>query len=111
MGTKPSDPIISSCVIKGQSPRNIVSLAQDPMQRQMLFDMIAPDLAQKLRCQELVGSCSEAVLENGVRAMSLDQELSLDRTLRLFEDQVDEIESQALAGLLHVHCFPTALNC
>ncbi|KAJ5321950.1 uncharacterized protein N7506_011080 [Penicillium brevicompactum] len=86
-----------SCVIKGQSPRNIVSLAQDPMQRQMLFNMIAPDLAQKLRCQELVGSCSEAVLENGVRAMSLDQELSLDKALRSFEDQVDEIELQTIA--------------
>lgn len=65
----------------------------------MLFNMIAPELAQKLRCQELVGSCSEAVLENGVRAMSLEQEVSLDGLLRVYENQVDEIESQAIAGL------------
>ncbi|CAG8292762.1 unnamed protein product [Penicillium salamii] len=86
-----------SCVIKGQSPRNLVSLVQDPIQRQMLFNMIAPDLAQKLRCQELLGSCSEAVLENGVRAMSLEQEVSLDGLLRVYENQVDEIELQAIA--------------
>jgi hypothetical protein len=62
--------------------------------------MIAPGLAQKLRCQELVGKCSEAVLENGVRAMTPDQELALDRLLRAYEDQVDGIELQAVAGTL-----------
>ena len=60
--------------------------------------MIAPDLAQKLRCQELVGSCSEAVLQNGVRAMSLDQEVSLDGLLRVYENKVDEVGLQAIAG-------------
>lgn len=88
-----------SCVIKGQSPRNLVNLAQDSSQRQILFSLIAPGLSQKLKCQELVGKCSEAVLENGVRSMSLDQEIALDKLLRVFEDQVDEIELRALAGL------------
>ncbi|CAG8105567.1 unnamed protein product [Penicillium olsonii] len=86
-----------SCFFKGQSPRNLISLAQDPIQRQVLYDMIAPDLAQKLRCQELVGSCSEAVLQNGVRAMSLDQEVSLDGLLRVYENKVDEVGLQAIA--------------
>ncbi|KAJ6038501.1 hypothetical protein N7460_008272 [Penicillium canescens] len=86
-----------SCVIKGQSPRNLVNLAQDPTQHQVLFDKIAPGLALKLRCQELVTKCSEAVLENGVRAMTLDQERSLDILLRRYESQVDELELQTVA--------------
>jgi hypothetical protein len=86
-------------MIKGQSPRNLVNLAQDPTQRQVLFDKIAPGLALKLRCQDLVTKCSEAVLENGVRAMTLDQERSLDVLLRRYESQVDELELQTVAGL------------
>lgn len=86
-------------MIKGQSPRNLVSLAQDTIQRQVLFDKIAPHLVQKLRCQEVVGKCSEAVLENGVRAMSLDQELALDILLRKYEGEVDDIALQAVVGL------------
>lgn len=86
-------------MIKGQSPRNLVSLAQDTIQRQVLFDKIAPHLVQKLRCQEVVGKCSEEVLENGVRAMSLDQELALDILLRKYEGEVDDIALQAVVGL------------
>ncbi|KAJ5153623.1 uncharacterized protein N7500_009062 [Penicillium coprophilum] len=83
-----------SCIFKGQSPRNLVSLAQDTIQRQVIFDKIAPHLVQKLRCQEVVGKCSEAVLKNGVRAMSLDQELGLDILLRKYEAVVDDIALQ-----------------
>lgn len=86
-------------MIKGQSPRNLVSLAQDTIQRQVLFDKIAPHLVQKLRCQEVVGKCSGEVLENGVRAMSLDQELALDILLRKYEGEVDDIALQAVVGL------------
>ncbi|CDM33225.1 transcriptional regulator family: Fungal Specific TF [Penicillium roqueforti] len=85
-----------SCVIKGQSPQNLFSLAQDTIQRQVLFDKIAPDLVQKLKCQDVVGRCSEAVMENGVRAMSLDQELALDILLRKYEGEVDDIALQAV---------------
>jgi hypothetical protein len=87
-----------SCLIKGQSPRNVVTLAQDPTQRQVLFDMISPHLVQKLRCQEVLGKCSEAVLENGVRAMTLEQELALEVLLRKFEGEVDDIALQAVVG-------------
>ncbi|KAJ5190017.1 Transcription factor [Penicillium cf. griseofulvum] len=85
-----------SCVTKGQSLRNLVCLAQDTIQRQVLFDKIAPHLVQKLRCLEVVGKCSEAVLENGVRAMSVDQELALDILLRKYEGEVDDIALQAV---------------
>lgn len=107
-----------SCVIKGQSPQNLVSLAQDTIQRQVLFDKIAPHLVQKLRCQEVVGKCSEAVLENGVRAMSLDQELALDILLRKFEREVDDIALQAVIGLFRtwipsviVHLLTSLFRC
>lgn len=100
-------------MIKGQSPRNLVNLAQDPTQRQVLFDRIAPGLTLKLRCQELVTKCSEAVLENGVRAMTLDQERSLDILLRRYESQVDELELQTVAGLFSrpILYVPLLANC
>lgn len=93
-----ANPADRACVMKGQSPRALVSLAQDPAQRQVLFGKIAPYLVLKLRCQELIARCSEAVLENGVRSMSLDQERALDILLRTFEGQVNEMELQAVTG-------------
>jgi hypothetical protein len=86
-------------VVKGQSPRDLVNLAQDPTQRQILFDNIASSLVLKLRCQELMARCSQAVQENGVRNMSVDQERSLDILLRTYESQVDELELQAATGM------------
>lgn len=86
-------------MIKGQSPRVLVNLAQDPAQRQLLFDKISSSLVLKLRCQELMARCSEAVQENGVRNMSVDQERALDILLRTYESQVDELELQAVAGM------------
>ncbi|KAJ5091061.1 hypothetical protein NUU61_005931 [Penicillium alfredii] len=83
-------------VIKGQSPRVLMNMAQDPAQRHVLLGRVAPFLALKLRCQELIARCSEAVLENGVRSMSLDQERALDILLRTYESQVDDLELQAV---------------
>ncbi|KAJ6134731.1 hypothetical protein N7523_001053 [Penicillium sp. IBT 18751x] len=88
------------CVTKGQLPRALVDLGQDPAkdpaQRQGLFDKIAPWMALKLRCQELIAKCSEAVTENGLRTLSLDQERALDLILRDYEGQVDDLELQAV---------------
>lgn len=86
-------------MIKGQSPRILVNLAQDPAQRQLLFDKVASSLVLKLRCQELMARCSQAVQENGVRTMSVDQERALDILLRTYESQVDELELQAVTGM------------
>ncbi|KAJ5937586.1 hypothetical protein N7454_003928 [Penicillium verhagenii] len=82
------------CMQKGQLPR--INPAQDPTQRQAILDKIAPWMALKLRCQGLVGRCSEAVMENGISAMSMDQERSLDILLRTFEGQIDDLELQAV---------------
>ena len=75
-----------------------MKLAQDPEQHQVLFDKVSPSLVLKIRCQGLVAQCSEAVLKNGVRTMSLDQEHALDILLHTYEDQIDELELQAVDG-------------
>lgn len=66
----------------------------------------------KLRCQELIAKCSEAVLENGVRSMSVDQERALDILLRTYEGQVDDLELQAVTGISLLIPFPEpAISC
>ncbi|KAJ5698831.1 hypothetical protein N7462_000836 [Penicillium macrosclerotiorum] len=84
------------CVLKGQLPRALMSHGQDPTHRQVLIDKIAPWMALKIRCQEVIARCSEAVMENGMRSMSLDQERALDILLRTYEGQVDDLELQAV---------------
>lgn len=64
----------------------------------MMLDKITPWMALKLRCQELIGKCCEAVVQNGLRVMSLDQESSLDALLRTYEGMVDDLELQAVTG-------------
>ncbi|KAJ5579540.1 uncharacterized protein N7459_005525 [Penicillium hispanicum] len=91
------------CVTKGQLPR--VNQAQDPAQRHALFDKIASWMALKLRCQDLIARCSEAVMENGMRSMSLDQERSLDIILRTYEGQVDDLELRAVTDDERFHTF------
>lgn len=85
-------------MIKGQSPRRLVSFEQDPGQSRVFLQKIGPTLALKVRCQELIARCSAAVLENGVRNMSVDQERALDILLRNFEAQVDDLDAQVTSG-------------
>lgn len=85
-------------MIKGQLPRALGNLGQDPAQRHVLFDKIAPWMVLKLRCLELIAKCSEAAMENGMRTMSLDQERALDIILRTYEGQVDDLELRAVTG-------------
>lgn len=68
----------------------------------MLFDKINPWMALELRCQELIARCSEAVMENGMRSMSLDQERSLDIILRTYESQLDDLELRTVTGMFKV---------
>lgn len=85
-------------MMKGQSLRALLSLSQDPGQHQVLFDKVSPSLVLKIRCQGIVAQCSEEILKNGVRAMSLEQEHALDTLLLIYEGQVDELELQAVTG-------------
>nr|ANF07292.1 C6 transcription factor 2 [Paecilomyces fulvus] len=92
-----------TCLSKGQSARSISDLTHEPSQNQVLFQRVSPDLALELRCQETIVRCCNAVLENGVRALSPDQERSLDIILRMFENQVKDLESQALSETDRFH--------
>lgn len=87
-----------ACVTKGQSARTLVNLEQDPGQSQLLLQKIAPSLVLRVKSQELIARCSAAVLENGVRTMSSEQERALDILLRAFESQMGDLEAQAISG-------------
>jgi hypothetical protein len=89
-------------MIKGQLPRGLASPSQGPgRQGQALFDALAPSMVLRLRCQELVVRCSESVSENGVRSMSIDQERALDSLLRTYEGRIDDLDLQAVTGILY----------
>lgn len=88
-----------ACAAKGQSAPTLVNLEQDPRQNQVLLQKIAPSLVLKVKSQELVARCSAAVLENGVRNMSVDKEQALDILIRAFESQIGSLEAEAISGL------------
>jgi hypothetical protein len=75
---------------------------QELGQSHRLFQRIAPGLVLKLRCLDLVTRCSAAVVENGLRNMSLEQERSLDILLRTYESQITDLESQFTTGMFHL---------
>ncbi|EAW14386.1 Zn(II)2Cys6 transcription factor [Aspergillus clavatus NRRL 1] len=84
----------NSCIIKGQLARTLVDMQQEFGQSQVLFQRIAPAIVLKVKCLDLITRCSAAVVENGVRAMTLDQERSLDIIIRTYESQIADLESQ-----------------
>lgn len=94
----------STCLSKGQSPRSLSDLTPEPIQSHVLFQRISPSLALELRCQETIVRCCNAVLENGVRALSPDQERALDIILRMFDTQVKELELQSSSGMYVNEC-------
>ncbi|PIG90106.1 Zn(II)2Cys6 transcription factor [Aspergillus arachidicola] len=83
-----------ACSIKGHPPRSFLELEQDFGQREVDLQRLSPSLVLERKCQELVARCSAAVLEIGVRTMSLEQERALDILLRTFENQVTDLEAQ-----------------
>ncbi|KAE8384365.1 hypothetical protein BDV23DRAFT_177121 [Aspergillus alliaceus] len=82
-----------ACIIKGHPPRSFMELEQDFGLREVLIQKLTPSLVLERKCQELVARCSAAVLEVGVRTMSLEQERALDIVLRTFETQVTDLEA------------------
>ena len=85
------------CASKGQLPRLILfNFEPDPS---VLFQRRQPSLLLRMKCQEIVSRCFMAVIENGVRVMSVDRERALDILLRTFESQINEFESQAMSGM------------
>ncbi|RAL04650.1 putative C6 transcription factor (Leu3) [Aspergillus ibericus CBS 121593] len=87
-----------ACVTKGQPPRSLANLEPDGDLKHMLFQRIAPSLALELKCEDLITRCSAAVLEFGVRTMSLEQEKSFDILLRAYDAQALDLEAQAYSA-------------
>lgn len=53
----------------------------------------------EIKCQEISVRCCSAVLENGVRTLSADQERALDIIIRTYENQVKDVETQVISGM------------
>ncbi|PWY89074.1 C6 zinc finger domain protein [Aspergillus heteromorphus CBS 117.55] len=87
-----------ACVTKGHPPRALMDLEPDGDLKRMLFQRVSPSLALELKCEDLITRCSAAVLEFGVRTLSLDQEKSFDILLRAFDSQAVDLEAQAMSA-------------
>ncbi|GAB1193749.1 hypothetical protein APSETT444_002977 [Aspergillus pseudonomiae] len=93
------DEIFQLYAPSGHPPRSFMQLEQDFGQREVDVQKLSPSLVLERKCQELVARCSAAVLEIGVRTMSLEQERALDILLRTFENQVTDLETQISQGI------------
>ena len=96
--------------MKGHAPIALIEAYQDIDQRHALFARITPTLRFQLKLNSLVVRCTSAVLQNGLRSMSQDQEHSLDVLIRVFEASMRDIEKEATSGMsAHVICLPDVL--
>lgn len=87
-----------ACALKGHAPIALIEAYQDIDQRHALFARITPTLRFQLKLNSLVVRCTSAVLQNGLRSMSTDQEHSLDVLIRVFEASMRDIEREATSG-------------
>ncbi|KIW00446.1 hypothetical protein, variant 1 [Verruconis gallopava] len=88
-----------TCALKGHAPLALVETYQDVDQRQALFSRITPTLRFQLKLNSMVVRCTSAVLQNGLRSMSKDQEHSLDVLIRVFEASMRDIERETTSEL------------
>jgi hypothetical protein len=87
-----------SCSFKGHSPLALLETYQDSDQRHTLFQRVSTSLRFQLRLNGVVTRCSSALLQNGLRVMSKDQEHSLDVLVRVFEAMLKDMEPEAITG-------------
>ncbi|KAL2009421.1 hypothetical protein VTN00DRAFT_5228 [Thermoascus crustaceus] len=64
----------------------------------------------EIKCQDISVRCCSAVLENGVRTLSADQERALDIIIRTFENQVKDVETQITSDTDRFHTTLCRLN-
>ncbi|KAL1964856.1 hypothetical protein VTN77DRAFT_6358 [Rasamsonia byssochlamydoides] len=81
-----------ACLCKGQAGRALLDLV--PESGRTLCERLCPSVSLQLKCLDIATRCSCAVLENGVRNMSAEQERALNIILRTFEHQLDDLEAQ-----------------
>jgi hypothetical protein len=90
--------VTRACSLKGHAPIALIETYQDIDQRYALFARIPPTLRFQLKLNGLVVRCTSAVLQNGLRSMSKDQEHSLDVLIRVFEASLRDIERETTSG-------------
>jgi hypothetical protein len=95
-----------SCSFKGHSPIALIETYQDAEQRATLFSRISPALRFQLKLNSMVTRCCSAVLQNGLRVMSKDQEHSLDVLIRVFEASIKDVEPETTSGKLSLQRHP-----
>ncbi|KAF2423645.1 hypothetical protein EJ08DRAFT_441801 [Tothia fuscella] len=99
-----------SCSFKGHSPIALIETYQDAEQRHTLFGRITPALRFQLKLNSLVTRCCSALLQNGLRVMSMDQEHSLDVIIRVFEASIKDIEPETTSELDKFYLFISRLT-
>jgi hypothetical protein len=87
-----------SCSFKGYSPLALLETYQDSDQRHTLFQRIGHSLRFQLRLNGVLTRCTSALLQNGLRIMSKDQEHALEILIRVFEATLKDVEPEAVSG-------------
>jgi Fungal specific transcription factor domain len=87
-----------SCSFKGYSPLALMETYQDSEQRHTLFQRISQSLRLQLRLNGVLTRCQSAILQNGLRVMSKDQEHALEILIRVFEATLKDVEPDAISG-------------
>jgi hypothetical protein len=88
------------CSFKGHSPLALLETYQDSEQRHALFQRIGPSLRFQLRLNGVVTRCSSALLQNGLRIMSRDQEHAMEILIRVFEATLKDFGVEATSGTI-----------
>jgi hypothetical protein len=87
-----------SCAFKGYSPLALLETYQDSEQRHTLLQRISRSLRFQLRLNGVLTRCSSALLQNGLRVMSKDQEHAMEILIRVFEATLKDVEHDATSG-------------
>ncbi|KAF2396638.1 Zn(II)2Cys6 transcription factor [Trichodelitschia bisporula] len=99
-----------ACSLKGHSPLAMMETYQDSEQRHALFSRISPALRFQLRLNGLVTRCCSALLQNGLRTMTREQEHSLDVFIRVFEASLKDVEPEATSELDKLYLYVSRLT-
>ncbi|KAF2755449.1 transcriptional regulatory protein LEU3 [Pseudovirgaria hyperparasitica] len=87
----------------GQNPMTILDKSHDPEQVSHLTARLSPSLNYGLTLHRIEARCCDALLENGLRKLPPERELTLDILLRVFEGQLHDVEHQAPTELTRVN--------
>jgi hypothetical protein len=99
-----------ACSFKGHSPLALLETYQDSEQRHALFQRISNSLRFQLKLNGIVTRSASAMLQNGLRLMTKEQEHSLDVLIRVFEANVRDIEPEAATDIDKFYLYVSRLT-